>query len=380
MKTPPPPRRVAIVHEWFTSMRGGEKCVEALCEVYPDATLFVLLHNKGTVSPIIERMPIHTSWIGSLPFARERYRHFLPLFPAAARSFDLSAFDLVISSHHCVAKGVRVAPGALHVCYCYTPMRYIWTQYEDYFDPERSGVLTRLGMRLFVNRLRAWDLATAGNPHKYIAISRNIQDRIRTIYHRESDVIYPPVETAALPVSQQNDGFALVVSALVPYKRVDLAVEACTKLGQQLVVIGDGPDLPRLQRLGGPTVRFLGWQNDAVVRDHFARCGCVLFPGEEDFGIVPVEAMACGKPVVAYARGGARETVLDAPERRTGVLFEEQTSDALAAAIQRCANTRFDPETLHAWALEFDRELYKKRMAAYIEKAWVEFKAGSLQP
>ncbi len=380
MNTPTSPRRVAIVHEWFTSMRGGEKCVEALCEVYPDATLFVLLHNKGTVSPIIERMPIRTSWIERLPFARERYRHFLPLFPMAARSFDLTGFDLVISSHHCVAKGVRVPPGALHVCYCYTPMRYIWTQYEDYFDPERSGLLTRLGMRLFVNRLRAWDLATANGPHKYIAISRNIRERIKTIYNRESDIIYPPVETAALPVSRRDDGFALVVSALVPYKRVDLAVEACTKLGRKLVVIGDGPDLPRLQRLGGPTVTFLGWQNDAVVRDHFARCSCILFPGEEDFGIVPVEAMAAGKPVVAYARGGALETVLDGPERRTGVLFEEQTSEAPAAAIERCGSTHFDPDTLHAWALEFDRELYKKRMAAYIEKAWVEFRGGSPQP
>lgn len=380
MKTSSSPRRVAIVHEWFTSMRGGEKCVEALCEVYPDATLFVLLHTRGTVSPIIERMPIRTSWIEKLPYARERYRHYLPLFPKAVQAHDLSGFDLVISSHHCVAKGVRVPAGALHICYCYTPMRYIWTQYEDYFDPERSGLLTRIGMRLFVNRLRAWDLATAGNPHKYIAISRNIRDRITTIYNRDSDVIYPPVETAVLPVSKQNDDFALVVSALVPYKRVDLAVEACTRLGRQLVVIGDGPDLGRLQRLGGPTVRFLGWQNDDVVRDHFARCSCVLFPGEEDFGIVPVEAMACGKPVVAYARGGALETVLDGPDRRTGVLFEAQTSEALAAAIQRCDVQRFDPDDLHAWALGFDRELYKKRMAEFIQKAWVEFKGGSPQP
>lgn len=374
------PRRVAIVHEWFTSMRGGEKCVEALCEVFPDATLFVLLHNKGSVSPAIERMPIRTSWIGKLPFAAKRYRHYLPLFPAAVRSLDLTGFDLVISSHHCVAKGVRVPPGALHLCYCYTPMRYIWTQYDDYFGPERSGFLTRLGMRLVVKRLRAWDRATASNPHRYIAISGNIRERIRTIYGRESDVIYPPVETAALPVSRKNDGFALIVSALVPYKRVDLAVEACTRLGRELIVIGDGPDLPRLQRLGGPTVRFLGWQDDAVVRDHFARCACVLFPGEEDFGIVPVEAMACGKPVVAYARGGALETVLDAPERRTGVLFGEQTVAAMAEAIVRCDRERFDPDVLHAWALEFDRELYKRRMAEAIRREWDAFHAPRPQP
>lgn len=380
MKTLSSPRRVAIVHEWFTSMRGGEKCVEALCELYPDATIFVLLHNKGTVSPAIERMAIRTSWIGKLPFARERYRHFLPLFPAATRSFDLSGFDLVISSHHCVAKSVRAPADALHICYCHTPMRYIWTHYEEYFGPERAGMLTRLGMRLVVNRLRAWDVATARNPYRYIANSRNTQDRIRAIYKRNADVIYPPVETAALPLSVKNDGFALVVSALVPYKRVDLAVDACTKLGRRLVVIGDGPDLPRLQGLGGPMVTFMGWQEDAVVRDHFARCSCVLFPGEEDFGIVPVEAMACGKPVVAYARGGALETVLDSSERQTGVLFAEQTSEALAMAIRRCDSVQFEPEKLRAWALEFDKELYKKRMAEYIRNAWVEFRSGKPQP
>jgi glycosyltransferase involved in cell wall biosynthesis len=377
---PEQPRRIAIIHEWFTSMRGGEKCVEALCEVFPDATLFVLLHNKGSVSPIIERMPIHTSWIQHLPFAADRYRHYLPLFPAAVRSFRLDAFDLVISSNHCVAKGVTTHPRTLHICYCYTPMRYIWNQYDEYFGPDRAGLITRIGMRLVVNRLRAWDVRTAAHPHHFIAISENVRQRIRTIYGRESDVIYPPVETAALPVSTRDEGFALVVSALVPYKRIDLAVEAFKQPGRRLVVIGDGPDLSRLRSMAGPTVEFLGWQPDAVVRDHFARCRYVIFPGEEDFGIVPVEAMACGKPVIAYARGGALETVLDTPTLRTGVLFDEQSPAALAAAVEKADRLHFDPQVLHAFALRFDRSLYKRRMEEYILQRWREFRGDSPQP
>ena len=374
------PRRVAIVHEWFTSMRGGEKCVEALCEVFPDATLFALLHNKGSVSPVIERMPIRTSWIQHLPFAAKHYRHYLPLFPAAVRSFNMRGFDLVISSHHCVAKGVATDPQTLHVCYCYTPMRYIWTQYDEYFGPQRSGLLTRMGMRLAVKSLRAWDVRTAVHPHHFIAISENVRQRIQAIYGRSSDVIYPPVDTQALRVSTQNDGFALIVSALVPYKRVDLAVEAFHRLGKRLVVIGDGPDLPRLKAMGGPTVEFRGWQSDDVVRDHFARCSSVVFPGEEDFGIVPVEAMACGKPVIAFARGGALETVLETPALRTGTLFHEQTPDALAAALERSERTQFDPHALRAFALGFSRDLYKQRMEKYILDRWREFTAVSPQP
>jgi len=371
---------VAIVHEWFTSMRGGEKCVEALCEVFPDATLFALLHKKGSVSPVIERMPIRTSWIQHLPFAAERYRHYLPLFPAAVRSFNMRGFDLVISSHHCVAKGVATDPQTLHVCYCYTPMRYIWSQYDEYFSPQRAGLVTRIGMRLAVKPLRAWDVRTAVHPHHFIAISENVRQRIRAIYGRASDVIYPPVDTKALSVSSQNDGFALIVSALVPYKRVDLAVETFHHLGKRLVVIGDGPDLPRLRAMGGPTVEFLGWKSDEVVRDHFARCSCVVFPGEEDFGIVPVEAMACGKPVIAFARGGALETVLETPELRTGVLFHEQTREALSAAVEKAERMQFDPEALRAFALRFDRDLYKQRMETYILDRWREFTAVSPQP
>ena len=372
--------RIAIVHEWFTSMRGGEKCVEALCEVFPDATVYALLHVKGSVSPIIERMPMHTSFVQHLPFAATWYRYYLPLFPTAVRRFDLSGFDIVISSNHCAAKGVRTAPHTLHICYCYTPMRYIWTQYEDYFGAGRSGLLARWGMRAAVGYLRRWDLRTAKNPHYFIAISENIRKRIRTIYGRESDVIYPPVGTAALSVVREHEDFDLIVSALVPYKRVDIAVEAYNRMGRCLVVIGDGPDLFRLRQMAGPTVQMLGWRPDDDVRDHFRRCRAVVFPGEEDFGIVPVEAIACGKPVVAYARGGALETVLEGPALKTGVLFQEQTAESLSAAVRKLEAESFDTIAMHAFALGFDREIYKLKMKEYILKRWEGFQAGSPQP
>jgi len=372
--------RIAIVHEWFTSMRGGEKCVEALCEVFPDATVYALLHVKGSVSPIIERMPMHTSFVQHLPFAATWYRYYLPLFPTAVRRFDLSGFDIVISSNHCAAKGVRTAPHTLHICYCYTPMRYIWTQYEDYFGAGRSGLLARWGMRAAVGYLRRWDLRTAKNPHYFIAISENIRKRIRAIYGRESDVIYPPVDTAALSVVREHEDFDLIVSALVPYKRVDIAVEAYNRMGRCLVVIGDGPDLFRLRQMAGPTVQMLGWRPDDDVRDHFRRCRAVVFPGEEDFGIVPVEAIACGKPVVAYARGGALETVLEGPALKTGVLFQEQTAESLSAAVRKLEAESFDTIAMHAFALEFDREIYKLKMKEYILKRWEGFQSGSPQP
>jgi len=360
-------------------MRGGEKCVEALCEVFPDATLFALVHRQGSVSPTIERMPIRTSFIQRLPGALENYRHYLPLFPAAVQRLDMSEFDIVISSNHCVAKGVRTAASTLHICYCYTPMRYIWGLYDDYFGPGRAGLLTRMGMRAVRGYLRRWDVRTAVNPHRFIAISKNVRNRIREIYHRDSDLIYPPVETSTLAISRRDDGYFLIVSALVPYKRVDLAVEAFNRTGDRLIVVGDGPEAAKLRKMAGPRVEFTGWLPDSRVRDLYAGCKAVIFPGEEDFGIVPVEAMACGKPVVAFARGGALETVLDIPDLTTGVLFQEQSVESLVAAVHKCKERQFEPEALRRYALGFDREIYKSRMKEYILRHWKEFRVSSPQ-
>jgi glycosyltransferase involved in cell wall biosynthesis len=369
------PARIAIVHEWFTSMRGGEKCVEALCELFPHATLFALVHNRGSVSATIESMPIRTSFIQHLPFARSHYRHYLPLFPSAVERLDLSGFDLVISSSHAVAKGVRTVPNTLHICYCYTPMRYIWGLYDEYFGKDRAGLLTRAGMRLFRSYLRRWDVRTAGNPHHFIAISENVRQRIKRIYDRPADVIFPPVDTSFFQRSTRDGEYYLIVSALVPYKRVDLAIEAFNSLQERLVIVGDGPELERLRRVAGRTVELVGWRNDEQVREYYAGCRAVIFPGEEDFGIVPVEAMACGKPVIAFARGGAVETVLNTASLKTGVLFEEQTVGALVAAVQQAKTEEFHPEILRSFALTFDRDVFKRRMQEYIGRRWTEFRA-----
>ncbi len=369
------PRRTAIVHEWFTSMRGGEKCVEALCELYPEADLFALLHVPGSASPIIERRGVRTSFIQHLPFASKRYRNYLPLFPAAVRQFDLSGYDLVISSSHCAAKGVVVPAGALHVCYCYTPMRYLWVQREEYFGPGRAGLLTRIGFRAVEPYLRRWDLRTAANPHHYIAISENVRERIEAIYHRTADVIYPPVDTGAFPLADRRGRYFLIVSALVPYKRVDLAVEAFNRIGERLIVVGSGPELDRLRAIAKPNVEFAGWQPDARLPGYYGGCSAVIFPGEEDFGIGPVEAMASGKPVIALARGGALETVREAGAVRTGILFRDPTPESLIEAIGRYRRTAFDPAAMREFAKEFDRGVFKSRIGEYVERRWQEFRA-----
>lgn len=373
------PRHVAIVHEWFTSMRGGEKCVEALCEIFPQATLFVLVHQKNSVSPSLERMEIRTSFIQHLPFSLSRYRYYLPLFPTAVQQFDVKGFDLVISSNHCVAKGVRVSPKALHICYCHTPMRYIWDLYEEYFGKGRAGLLTRLGMKTFVGYLRKWDVHAAKNPDYFIANSQHVKSRIQKLYGRDADVIYPPVETSRFKISRHDDGYFLIVSALVPYKRIDLAIQAVNKTGDSLVIVGSGPEAQRLRRIAGPAVQFLGWQPDDRVRDLYARCRALIFPGEEDFGMVPVEAMASGKPVIAFGKGGACETVHETGEVKTGILFKEQTIDSLIDAIQRFKKSTFDPGSLHEFALKFDREIFKCQMKEYISRRRAEFKSSQTE-
>ena len=371
--------RVAIVHEWFTSMRGGEKCVEALCEVFPQADVYALLHVPGTVSPAIERALVRTTFIERLPAAATQYRRYLPLFPLAVQQFDLREYDLVITSNHCVAKGARVPGHALHICYCYTPMRYIWTQYDEYFGKNRAGLLTRAAMRACVGPLRRWDVATASHPHHFVAISEDVRRRIKGIYGREADMVYPPVDTERFTLSSRDDGYYLIVSALVPYKAVDIAIEAFNRTGERLVIVGEGPDAPRLKRLAGPRIAFEGWQPDEALKEFYARCRAVIFPGEEDFGIVPVEAMATGKPVLALARGGALETVIDTPALRTGVLFREQSARALGEGLNLLRQTEFDPRAIRAHALTFDRELYKRRMLEYCLRRWEEFSAGSPQ-
>jgi glycosyltransferase involved in cell wall biosynthesis len=361
--------KVALVHDWLTGMRGGERCLEVFCELFPSADLYTLLHVPGSVSATIESRRIVTSFIQRLPQAERRYRHYLPLFPAAVRGFDLRGYDLVLSSSHAVAKSVRVPAGALHVCYCFTPMRYVWDLYDDYFGP-RSGLAARILMPPVAAWLRRWDRRTAAGVHQFVAISRFVADRIRRAYGRDADVIYPPVDVARFRVDEAPGEFYLVVSALTPYKRVDLAVEACNRLGRRLVVVGTGPEDRRLRAMAGPTVELVGWRDDAETAELYARCRALLFPPLEDFGITPLEAMAAGRPVIAFGEGGALETVVPPGEGEppTGLFFAHQTAEDLVDAIRRfeASAHQFEPKALRRRAEAFDRPLFRERMHAYL--------------
>ena len=368
---------MALVHDWLTGMRGGERCLEVFCELFPDAPLYTLLHVPGSVSPVIERRRIVTSFIQHLPAAAAQYRRYLPLFPAAVRGFDLTGYDLVISLSHCVAKAVRRPARALHVSYCFSPMRYVWDLSEDYFGA-RAGLAVRTLMPPVAAALRAWDRRTGG-VDAFVAISHHIAERIQRVYGRSADVIHPPVDVARFQPASRVEDFYLIVSALVPYKRLDIAIAAASRLGRRLLVVGTGPEERRLRAVAGPTVEFLGWRSDAEVAELYARCRAVLFPTVEDYGIVPLEAAAAGRPTIALARGGVLETMtgLDDGGSPTAVFFHEQTAAAVSEAIVKleASGERFEPAALRARAAQFDRPVFVRRVAEYVDGCWSEFLA-----
>lgn len=365
--------RVAIVHDWLTGMRGGEKVLEVLCELFPEADLYTLLHIRGTASETIERMKIYTSFIQRLPFAKTRYRFYLPLMPTAIEKFNLNCYDLIISSSHCVAKGLIPAPESCHISYVLTPMRYVWDLYDDYFA--RAGFFSRRLIPFFANYLRTWDVVSSARVDAFVAISTYVAMRIRKYYRREAQVIHPPVDTEKFrPSGRPPENFYLIVSALVPYKRVDLAVAAFNKLNLPLRIIGTGPEEKRLRKLAKKNVEFLGWQPDEFISEQYANCKALIFPGKEDFGIVPVEAMASGRPVIAYGRGGVTDTVIPlrdgtACQPPTGVLFESQSVECLCEAVRFFGNNsdKFEPGALRNHAMKFDRKIFKRKIAEYIE-------------
>ncbi len=373
--------KVALVHDWLTGMRGGERCLEVFCELFREADLFTLIHRRGAVSLTIERMAIHTSLLQHIPLAKTHYRHLLPILPLAIKQFRMTDYDLILSSSHAVAKGVHRRHPTFHLCYCFTPMRYIWDQSPIYFPRERFSPVSWALLQAMLRYLRAWDVNSARRVDAFIAISNNIAAKIRTHYDRASDVIPPPVDCAFFvpdrSVQRERTSFFLIVSALVPYKRVDLAIEAFNRLRLPLVVVGTGPERARLEHMAAANIRFLGWQPDEIVRDCYRHCEALIFPGEEDFGLVPLEAQACGTPVIAFGKGGALETVIplnsaegegDRHLGATGVFFYEPTAAALCEAVslwQRYA-IEFSPEAIRQNALRFDRPVFKDRIRTFL--------------
>ncbi|HSE94419.1 MAG TPA: glycosyltransferase [Methylomirabilota bacterium] len=359
--------RVALVHDWLTGMRGGERVLEALLALYPTASIHTLVHQPGSVSPTITARPIHTSFIQRLPGAPRRFRQYLPLFPLAVSRLDLGHYDLVLATSHCVALGARAGAGRAHVAYCFTPMRYAWDLQADYLH--RVPAPARPAVRGILGGLRRWDRAAGRRAGHLACISHHVAGRIRQAYGRDARVLYPPVRTdffrpAASP-AEVGPHF-LCVSALTPYKRLDVAVDAFTRLGWPLTVIGTGPEAARLRRRAGPTVRFLGWQDDRALRTAYARCRALVFPGEEEFGIAPLEAMAAGRPVIAYGRGSLRETSVDGV---TGLFFPEQTPEALIDALQRFALTEWDADKIRAHAERFGPAVFEAEMRAFVDDA-----------
>ncbi|WP_081774006.1 glycosyltransferase [Ahrensia sp. 13_GOM-1096m] len=320
--------RVAIVHYWLVSMRGGEKVVEALCDMYPEADIFTLLYDPSAVSSKIRERNVTSSFLQKFPGANKYYQFLLPLMPFALESLDLTGYDLILSSESGPAKGVIPQPNAVHICYCHSPMRYLWDHYHFYRST--ASFMQRIAMSFVAPLLRSWDVNTSARVDRFIANSHHVAARIGKYYRRSASVIYPPVAIEDFKPCHDIGDFYLCAGQLVAYKRVDLAIEAFNKSGRKLVIIGEGAELVRLKAIAGPSISFLGRVDFGVLKDHLARCRALVFPGEEDFGIVPVEAMASGRPVIAYGSGGALETVIHGS---TGILFQEQTADDLADAV-----------------------------------------------
>ena len=361
--------KVAIIHYWWLSNRGGEAVCSALAEIYPNADLFIHVCNADIVRkslPESFKGQIKTTFISRLPGVKKHYQKYLPLMPLALEQLNLSAYDLIISSESGPAKGVITRPDAVHICYCHSPMRYVWDMYHEYRST--AGRVVKLLFPFIAHYLRIWDRLSADRVDHFIANSKFITSRIKKFYRREADVIYPPVNTTEFSHDQERGDFYLCLGQLVPYKKADLAVDAFNKLGLPLVVVGEGELLESLKSSAGDNVTLMGRQPFPVIKDLLERCRGLIFPGVEDFGIVPVEAMAAGAPVIAYAKGGALETVIHG---HTGVHFHEQSVEALMAAVQQVESGQFvfAPAQLHEHAAGFDKSVFKQKIKNFVDKA-----------
>ena len=352
--------KVALVHDYLNQMGGAERVLLALHDLYPDAPVYTSFYDPQRVDQSFRRMKIRTSWMQQLPLVSKYHQPFLPLYPLAFERLDLRQYDLILSSSSAFAKGVNVRADALHICYCHTPMRWAWSQ--DYLKSERLGPFAHLLPGL-IRRLRQWDWATAQRVDSFIANSPAVAQRISDCYHREAAIIPPPVDTSRYSISEVQEPFFLIVARLVPYKRLDIAIEACNRLRLPLKIIGTGRDRPRLERLAGPTVEVLGWLPDEQVRLALSRCQAFISTGEEDFGLAMLEAQASGRPVIAYGAGGALSSII---EWTTGLFFDEQTPESLMDVLLSFQADQFDPRVIRRHAEAFDTARFRQGMIQHI--------------
>lgn len=354
--------RMALVHDYFIQMGGAERVAEVFHQMFPTAPLYTTVALEHRLTPALRNAAIHTSFMQRMPAIESKFRHYFLLYPWAIERLDLSAYDLILSSSSGYGKGVHRARNAVHVCYCHTPMRWVW-RYDDYAAREGFGTLSRVALPAMLSGLRWWDRRASRQPDYYLANSNVVAERIRQIYQRDAVVIPPPIDVERFQPSHEQDDYFLILSRLVPYKRIDLAVVACTRMNKRLIVIGDGPDRQRLEAMAGKTVQFLGRQPDHVVNQYASRCRALLFPGEEDFGMVPLEINAAGRPVIAFRAGGALETVR---EGSTGIFFDHPTDESLATALEAFEDYEWKPQQLRQHAEQFSAPIFAQRISAFL--------------
>ncbi len=362
--------KVAIVHDWLTGMRGGERVLEILCQMFPDAEIYTLFHHQGSVSPIIERHRIHTSFLQKAPRSLN-YRYMLPLFPYAVEQFNLKGYDLVISSSHCAAMGAITGSYCCHICYSFTPARYLWEMQDEYFNSNGKRRITRAIIDYLSKHLRQWEVCASHRVDLFIAISEHIKRRINKYYRRDAVVLHPPVNHETFyNTGVAKEDFYLIVSAPAPYKRLDLAIEAFNRLGDQLVIIGDGPQMKKLRSASNGNIKFLGWQPDRVLNDYYNRARALIFPGIEDYGLTPLEANAVGTPVIALAAGGVLETI---KENIGGIFFDHQDVDSLCEAVQRSKKISLDREAMIEHTKRFSIQYFMAEFKSLLQRTIANF-------
>ncbi len=372
--------KTALVHDWMNQIGGAEDVLETLVEMYPNVPIYTSLYSPKRMPPHWHAWDIRTSFIDKLPFAAKKQQLYFPVYPFAFETFDFREYDLVITNKSGFSHGIVTGPETLHICYCLTPTRYVW-RYHQYAEQERLGKLSRMAIQPFLTWLRVWDRVAADRVDHFVAISQEVRHRIAKIYRRDSVIIYPPVDTTRFEPSNCVEDYYLMVGRLVPYRRLDLLIEAFNKMKRPLLIAGSGRDRERLEALANDNIKFLGYVPDDELPDLIARCKAFMFPGEEDFGIAPIQAMAAGRPVIAYAGGGALDTVIDG---QTGVLFKEQTVAGIIEAVEGFEPNSVSPLTIRQHAEQYDTAVFKQKMHDFIAQKQEEqhqnrHKQGSLE-